>query len=203
MGAVIFLNGPPKMGNHALWKACELLGIPTNGINHLESKVPREPVLKQRDMLFRVLQWDAIGKETAPRGISAPDSVLLPCFFIKRDPRNALVSWIRYERMPVTQGTIISTMHSFLSMLEKFEGWLTAADTLVVSFERLVKDDSQMREMAAFAGVDYLEDAWPNLPNHTKTWTGRLSNYQEHWSPAVEKAWVQNRGSDLLTRWGY
>lgn len=164
-----FLNGPPKMGNHALWKACELLGIVTNGVNHVEH----------------------------------PADIERPHIFIRRDPRNALVSWVRFEGMPVTQGTLITAMASYLPQLARYEGWLTDPDTLVVTFERLVSDDQQMREIAAHCGVPYLDDAWPNLPNHTKTWTGRLSDYREHWTPAVDAAWVAAGGPALLERWGY
>lgn len=164
-----FLNGPPKMGNHALWKACELMGIVTSGVNH----VPH------------------------------PGDVGQPHVCIKRDPRNALVSWVRFEGLPVTQGTLIAAMASYLQEIAGYEGWLTDPGTLVVSFERLVADDQQMREIAAHVGVPYLDDAWPNLPNHTKTWTGRLSDYREHWTPAVDAAWVAAGGPALLERWGY
>ena len=64
-------------------------------------------------------------------------------------------------------------------------------------------DDQQMREIAAYCGVPYLDDAWPNLPNHTKTWTGRLSDWREHWTPAVDAAWAAAGGPALLERWGY
>lgn len=164
-----FLNGPPKMGNHALWKACELLGIASSGVNHVEH----------------------------------PGDIERPHIFIRRDPRNALVSWVRFEGMPVTQGTLITAMASYLPQLPRYEGWLTDPDTLVVTFERLVANDQQMREIAAYCGVPYLDDAWPNLPNHTKTWTGRLSDYREHWTPAVDAAWVAAGGPALLERWGY
>lgn len=164
-----FLNGAPKMGNHALWKACELLGIASSGVNHVEH----------------------------------PADIERPRIFIRRDPRNALVSWVRFEGMPVTQGTLITAMASYLPQLPRYEGWLTDPDTLVVTFERLVANDQQMREIAAFAGVPYLDDAWPNLPNHTKTWTGRLSDWREHWTPAVDAAWVAAGGPALLARWGY
>lgn len=169
MAPVIALNGAPKMGNHALWKACELLGIVTDGVRH-EAYAEAEP-----------------GRR----------------LFTRRDPRNALVSWVRFSNLPVTQGTLISAMADYLPQLPQYEGWLTAPGVLVVAFERLVADDQQMREIASFAGVPYLDDAWPNLPDHTKTWTGRLSDWREHWAPAVDDAWVAAGGPALLERWGY
>jgi hypothetical protein len=171
------------MGNHALWKACELLGIASNGVNHIE-----HPAATEGPHIFATRD---------------PAAIEGPHLFIKRDPRNALVSWVRFEGLPVTQGTLITAMASYLPQLPLYEGWLTDPDTLVVTFERLVADDQQMREIAAFAGVPYLDDAWPNLPNHTKTWTGRLSDYREHWTPAVDAAWVAAGGPALLERWGY
>lgn len=46
-----FLNGAPKMGNHALWKACELLGIVTSGVNHVEhpADIERPRIFIRRD----------------------------------------------------------------------------------------------------------------------------------------------------------
>lgn len=165
----VFLNGPPKMGNHALWKACELLGIASGGVNHHPFD---EPV---------------------------PGMHL----FIKRDPRDALVSWVRFSGLPVTQGTLITAMVEYLPQLPPFEGWLSEPSTFVVSFERLIADDAQMRAIAAHCSVPYLDDAWPNLPNHTRTWTGRLSDWREHWTPAVADAWASHSGAAVLARWGY
>ena len=164
-----FLNGPPKMGNHALWKACELLGIVTSGVNHVEH----------------------------------PADIERPHIFIKRDPRNALVSWVRFEGMPVTQGTLITAMASYLAMIAPFEGWLSDPRVHVVRFEDLVASDAAMRGIAAHVGVPYLDDAWPNLPNHTKTWTGRLSDYREHWTQPVADAWAAAGGNEAVKRWGY
>lgn len=166
----VFLNGPPKMGNHALWKACELLGIASGGVNHV------------------------------PFGEPIAGSAHL---FVKRDPRNALVSWVRFNGMPVTQGTLITAMAEYLPQLQPFEPWLADPAAFVVRFERLIADNTQMREIAAHCGVPYLDDAWPNLPNHTRTWTGRLSNWAEHWTLAVSDAWADHGGPELQMRWGY
>lgn len=167
----VFLNGPPRMGNHALWKTCELLGIDSNGVNHL-------PWIKM------------------PKG--GPKRL-----FIKRDPRNALLSWMRHNGLLMTQTTAISRMRKYLETLQHFERWLHDQGTLVVSFERLLADDQQMREIAAHCGVEYVDDAWQNLPNHTRTWTGNLSDYRAIWSEKVDRAWRERDGSAVLVRWGY
>ena len=166
-----YLNGPPKMGNHGLWKACELLGIATSGVQHTpwsDAELPAEVGL-----------------------------------FIRRDPRNALISWVRWRGMPVTQGTVIGAMAEYLPMLAQYEGWLTDPRVLVVSYEALIADDAQMRAIAAHVGVPYLDDAWPALPGHTLTWTGRYSDHREVWTRAIDKAWAEAGGPGLLARWGY
>ena len=169
MTAATAINGAPKMGNHALWKACCLLGITTTGVQHI-----------------------AHGAQ-----------IVGPHIVIKRDPRNALVSWLRFHGLPVTQGMLITHMAPYLAVIAPFVGWLADPGALVVQFERLIESDEQMREIAAHCGVDYLEDAWPNLPNHTKTWTGSLSDYTQHWTPAVESAWNDCGGAEVLAAWGY
>lgn len=171
----VFPNGVPKMGTHALWKALELLGIRCDDVNH------------------------------TPYGQPVPEGVRR--IFIKRDPRNALVSWLRFRGQPVTQGTFIAALSDPDGPspvgLPQYEGWLDDPDTFIVSFEALIASDAEMRRMAAWLGVPYLEDAWPNLPGHTSTWTGRYSDYSTIWSPVVDEAWVNAGGPALLARWGY
>ena len=135
-----------------------------------------------------------------------PDA--LPRIFIKRDPRNALVSWLRFSGKPVTQGMFIAALSDFngetlVAAMAEFEGWLSDANTLVIQYEDLIASDAALRQIADYLGVPYLDDAYPNLPGCTITWTGLPSDYTVVWTPEVEAAWEAAGGAALLTRWGY
>lgn len=176
----VFTNGFPKAGNHALVKACELLGVPAQ-VNHL------------------------------PFGEVLAEAVIAECdyhLFIKRDPRNMLISRVRMDGGSLTQGTIISRLRmyeqeSFCVQLAKYEGWLRDSRTLVVKFEDLIASDAEMRRIATYIGVEYLDDAFPNLPGLTITWTGAHSDHNMLWTPAIAQAWEEEGGNELLERWGY
>lgn len=173
----ILVNCFPKCGMHATAKACELLGIN----------------VKKKDHLAR--------RDEIPSSITHH-------IFVRRDPRNALISWLRFQGKPVTTGTFIAGLseHSLGKSLPEamgeFTHWLRDAD-FIVKFESLVESDAEMRVLASFLGVPYLDDAFPNLPNHTVTWTGRLSDYHEIWNNHIEEAWQKIGGPRLLAEWGY
>lgn len=85
--------------------------------------------------------------------------------FIKRDPRNIVCSWLRFNGRPVTPGMFITALRLFqhASLVEElaaYEGWLTDPQTLVVSYEALIASDAEMRRIAAYLDVPYLDDAF-------------------------------------------
>ncbi|MCC6193746.1 MAG: hypothetical protein IT518_04685 [Burkholderiales bacterium] len=170
-------NGFPKSGNHALWKACELLGVPS-GVNHL----------------------------TYAEGIPQDATHHV---FIERDPRDVIVSWLRFTHRPVTPGTFLSALRSFddgpslIDAMAAYEPWLRHESTLVVRFEDLIASDLTMRAIASYLGVPYLDGAFDELPGMTKTWNAKHSNHRIVWTDQVAQAWVREGGDDLIARWGY
>lgn len=180
---MIVVNGCPKSGTHALLKAVELLGQPVDDVHHI------------------------------PFGQPLPDGVTKHLFII-RDPRNVIISWLRFNGKTVTDGTIMAAAQendngtSLLQIADSFLGWLTDANTHVVKFEDLIKDDAALRGIAAFLGVPYLDTAFPNLPGYTITWTGdgvtpAYSDYTQIWTPALAAFWTANGGDALVAAYGY
>ena len=128
--------------------------------------------------------------------------------FIKRDPRNIVCSWLRFNGRPVTPGMFITALRLFqhASLVEElaaYEGWLTDPQTLVVSYEALIASDAEMRRIAAYLDVPYLDDAFSELEGLTSTWFAQHSDYRAIWSPEVEAVWAAEGGNELLARWGY
>lgn len=131
--------------------------------------------------------------------------------FIKRDPRNVIISALRWTKRPVTPGMFLTQFRSFelggpgslIEQMATYEAWLSDPQTLVIRFEYLIASDSVMRDIAAFLGVPYIDGAFEELPGWTLTWNDTPSNYLEVWTPEVQEAWAAEGGDDLLARWGY
>ena len=128
--------------------------------------------------------------------------------FIKRDPRNVVISRLRGQRRPVTPGTFLTFFRKFESTslikeLEAYEGWLEDPKSLIISYEHLITNESTMKKIADYVGVSYLPKAFERLEGLTKTWNKIHSNYKEIWTQEVEASWQTEGGSELLIRWGY
>lgn len=128
--------------------------------------------------------------------------------FIKRDPRNVLCSWLRFNGQPVTPGMFITAFRDFsgqslIAAMAKYEGWLNDPSAQVVRYEDLIANDSCLRDIAAYLETDYLDGAFENLPGMTRTWYADHSDYRTIWTPEVEAVWNAEGGQELLARWGY
>ena len=128
--------------------------------------------------------------------------------FIKRDPRNVVCSWLRFQGMPVTPGMFITAFRKFqeLSLIEEiapFEGWLTDPNTHILRFEDLLASAAAMQDIALYLGVPYIPGAWEDLPGLTVTWFPDHSDFNTIWTQEVQDVWAAEGGPALLTRWGY
>ena len=128
--------------------------------------------------------------------------------FIKRDPRNIVCSWLRFNGQPVTQGMFITAFRLFqygtlVDEMAAFEGWLADPQTLVISYEALIASDAEMQRIAAFLDTPWIDGAFDELEGLTATWFAQHSNYRTIWTPEVEAVWAAEGGDALLARWGY
>ena len=127
---------------------------------------------------------------------------------IKRDPRDVVISMLRFNHQPVTVGTFLARFRKFqgASLVEEmaeYEPWLGGALTVLVRYEDLSASDREMRRIAAAIGIPYLEGSWEQLPGLTYTWNEVHSDYRAIWGPTLEGVWNSEGGADLLQRWGY
>lgn len=171
----MIVNGFPKTGTHALSKGIELLGVPTQLTHH------------------------APGDEGAPTGEQ---------IVIYRHPRNVAISWLRFIGKPLAQGNIIRVIRQWQdgsrSFAHEYGRYLPWRDlSFCVRYEDLVASDACLRSLAVRLNVDYLEDAFPNLPGLTATWTGAPSRWEDHWTPAIETAWAEEGAAQLQADLGY
>lgn len=131
-----------------------------------------------------------------------------PHIFIKRDPRNVVCSWLRFNGHPVTPGMFITAFRLFqtrslVEELAAYGGWLSDPQTLVVSYEALIASDAEMRRIAAYLDTPWIDGAFDELEGLTATWFAQHSDYRTIWTPEVDAVWAAEGGPALLARWGY
>lgn len=132
-----------------------------------------------------------------------------PCVFIKRDPRNVVLSWLRHKGQPIVAGMVMTHLRDFeggqtlTEAMRPFEGWLTAPSALIVRYEDLIASDAEMRRIAQHLGVPYVDGAWQWLPGLTRTWHPAHSDWAQLWTPQVQAVFEEIGGPALLERWGY
>ena len=129
---------------------------------------------------------------------------------IVRDPRDCVLSWIRFSRGEApTQGLFISHFREFdgggslVKQMSGFEPYLGDPSHLCLRFEEFIRNRSGMIRLAEYLGVPYLHDAFENLPGHTRTWYPTHCDYHLHWTPEVKRVWEAEGGRELIERWGY
>ena len=149
-----------------------------------------------------------LGLPCRPQHIAFGTKVKGRHLFIKRDPRDVLVSWLRFVGQPVTPGMVITAFRQFQSRplveeMAEFSGWLDDPDTMVVRYENLIRDDAEMRRIAQHVGVPYLNGAWQALPGLTYSWRQPHSDWGPVWTPEVDAVWRAESGLELLRAWGY
>lgn len=178
---MIYANGIPKHGTHALLKAVELLGVPVRG--------------RLSDAGAQLGHWPALD-------LAADDKHIL----IIRQPRNSLISWLRYGGLSVTQGLLSANMQDQINACREYLHWLDDPRTLIVRLEALVSDGgATVQAIADYLGVPARPDAYSNIYGHTRTWSGQHSDWVTcaEWTPDVEAAWQAKGGGELAEAIGY
>ncbi len=201
---LVICNGNPKAGTHALVKTVELLGIPWDHtgqcrlghciLGHWSTSNPPPQVTAY-----------LVKKEL--------DETAKPDFkhiHIVRNPRNMLVSWVRFSTGECSPGRLISAFKNYVlnkpiyDEFVAYVGWLDFPGVLTVRFEELTGDKGETaQKIADFLGVPVLPDTVERRLGGTVTWTGKLSHWPDYWSDEIEAAWVEARGPEIEEMFGY
>lgn len=177
-------NGFSNSGTHALKKGMELLGLE---VEHLHEPHHRATGAKP-------LKFD--GRMVV----------------IYRHPRNVLVSSVRANAEPVTEGALIRMIRTFVRpsvtgpfarVYREYFPWRDDRRCLAVTYEQLVASEQTLFDIAAHCETPYLESAFPNLPGLTRTWSGAPSNWADHWTPAVDEVWTASGVQAVQIEAGY
>lgn len=91
----------------------------------------------------------------------------------------------------------------FVDHYRKYLPWKKDSDTLVVSFEAMLTDDTELRRIAQWLNAPFQEDAFEVLYGGSRTWSGRLSDWREHWNEEVNERWAACGAQVLQDELGY
>jgi len=171
---IVFVNGFPQSGNHALVKAVQLLGLPAR-VEHVPFKdgAPADAthiVFTKRDP--RNVIVSALRKE---------GQLVTPGTFLAK-----------FRRFRVT---------SLRKELQAYDGWLNTAGQ-VVAYERLLEERT-IRSLANYLGVPLHFGVVEQIPGLTRTYNAVRSDYRPIWTREVQHAFVHEGGAEMLLRWGY
>lgn len=137
--------------------------------------------------------------------------------FIKRDPRNVIVSWLGELELPAEPGAFVARFREFFTgqrrslakELRDYEPWLAEAG-LVVRFEDLCAADlskadreREVRRIADYIGSPFWFGVADHVLGPTRTFKLPQSDYRTIWTPEVDHVWTHEGGRELLARWGY
>ncbi len=159
------LNGLPRSGNHALQKACALLGVELRVEHyHYSEKVPGWKYL----YVTRNPRSMAVAACRAPKPhVATPEGII------------AQIREYRYI-MPLAD------------LLADRAMWLVDPDVHAISYEELTGSPAGIERLAGLLGVMATGGEFAKLPGGTLSWTGGSDGWQAYWTDAVEAVWQES-----------
>lgn len=136
--------------------------------------------------------------------------------YIRRNPRNVLISWLRYHERELTEKNMIDTIQDFgypdedrqhgnsmFDMYTAYDEWRSIPSVCVVRYEDLVQDQDTIDRIADYLNVPRSDGILPSLPKGTYTWNDKKSNWKEYWTDRVEGAWLMSGMPVIESTMGY
>ena len=123
---------------------------------------------------------------------------------IIRNPRDALISYLRMNNVELLRSNIIKEMPRFIEEYSEYIPLLSRSDVLTVTFENLLTDESEIGKISQFLNLPLTDDHFRKLWGETYTFTGRLSDWKSHFThPKTTRKWKEFGGLDLEKELGY
>lgn len=151
---------------------------------------------------------ELLGVEMPINHIPYADNPGGPCIFIKRDPRNVIVSMIRFRQLQVTVENFQALATNFntdtvANEFATYHGWLNDTNTTVVRYEDLIANDTCMKLLAKTLNVAYPINAFANLEGLTFSYNAVHSDFTTVMTPDLATWWESVGGNSLVADWGY
>ena len=136
------------------------------------------------------------------------------CIYIYRNPRNVLVSALRYRNhqrrgygTEITTEKLIDVFYDFFnnslpSTYQAYSKWM-GTNAHIVRFEDFISNPGEFDKLADYLQVPRRPEAYKELSGGTATWTGSLSDWTQHWSPELDAHWIANGMPEIEHSLGY
>jgi len=216
---LIVVNGLPKSGTHYLGACLELMGIRNaKSFDRTFDGRPHRFHIEEPNTKSYVR-----GHYKFSDGVPSDGAH----FYIIRNPRNSVISWIRWERpgckiSEITEDMVLCIIEEFDTTgvrpgpfysfsprnigqyYSLFNGWLFSPDCTVFKYEQMLTDGgSSITKIADILGCG-CKGVYENAPKKkTDTNTFYRSDWTFHWTPAIDDAWRANGGIEIEERLGY
>lgn len=134
--------------------------------------------------------------------------------YIYRNPRNVLISALRYRNhqsrymtSDITEEKLIECFFDFFNapincFYMGYARWMTS-QAHIVRFEDLIKDENELIRLADYGGVERKHGLHGELFGGTNTWTGELSDWRKFWTDGIDKVWKEEGMEDIEKGLGY
>jgi hypothetical protein len=170
---MLYCTGAPKTGTHLLLKALHLFG--GKGLAAVHS---------HKDHYSK---WNIDDKRV----------------HIIRNPRNVLISWVRYQKLPRNDNTIIGSMDYIIKRINGHFGWLAENTVLTVRFEELLTNPDILKLISKHINMPLIDNHFELLWGDTLTFTNDLTDWKDFWTDDIQEAWVNKRGIEIEDKMCY
>ena len=171
---MLYCGGAPKSGTNLLLKALKLFGT--------------DEVRKHHYGFYKPYPY-----EDKPH----------PQVQIIRNPRNVLISWVRFMKLPRNDTTIIKSMDFMLDYLHDHFPSIADDRWHTVRFEELLSDPQVLQGIGDYLGLTLIENHFEQLWGDTVTFTGDLTMWEDWWTETVHEAWSKKGGVKLENKMRY
>ena len=122
---------------------------------------------------------------------------------IIRNPRNTLISWVRFKSLPRNNDTIIKSMELCIDYMNSHFDCIADDRWHTVRFEELLSDPKVIEGIGEYLGLPLVENHFEKLWGDTSTFTNDLTDWKDWWTEEVNEAWTTKGGVELETKMNY
>lgn len=132
-----------------------------------------------------------------------------------RNPRNVLVSAVRYQNeqirnytKDITEDKLIDLFFDFFNCslpytYRAYSRWMDTS-ACIIKFENLVSSIDEMNKIADYMGVEHATpETYGKLYGSSPTWSGRLSEWETVWTDGFDKIWKEEGMVEIEQGLGY
>lgn len=166
-------NGSPKTGTHLLCRVVALFENSARSIEHVHE--PWQDGLNEKHI------------------------------HITRIPRNVIISALRFfnPRDGITEDSIIRQIPLTINEMNSYLQWSYSDGVLNVMFEKILSDEDELKRISDYLNLPIVDDHFYRMWGGTSTFSGKLSNWRDHWSDNIEKVYAECGGIKLESALGY